>query len=102
MLAERVESLSMFGACKAISGVVLRTRPSILATDVLSESGMRREDFIFCGSRLLALSGSRKRYEFDPPAHPRPNTATNAPATSQALRPRLPSSAAETAASSRL
>jgi hypothetical protein len=83
------ESLSMFGARKPASELVLRTTPSILATDFLSGSGMRREELTFGGSGFKAALRLKERYEFDPQAHPSPNAATSAPAMSQVLRPWL-------------
>jgi len=72
--------------------VVLRTRPSVLAADFVSESGIRRKYVNFCVAGLEATSIFEKRCQFAPPAHPSPNTATNAAAPRHALRPRLPSS----------
>src|SRR5437867_4395049 len=69
--------------------VVLRTRPSVLPTDFVSGSGIPREYLTFWVAWSTADSIFENRYQFAPPAHPSPNTATNAAATSQALRPRL-------------
>src|SRR5258707_3071712 len=80
---------------------VLRTGPSVLA-DFVSESRTGREYVTFCVTGLEAGSKSERRYQFAPPAHPSPKTATKAAATSQALRPRQPSPLADIKTSSRL
>src|SRR5207253_3643901 len=87
----------------------LRTGPSVLAADFASESVdfvsasvIRREYLTFCVAGLEAASKIEKPYQFAPPAHPSPNTATKAAARTHALCPRRPSPLADIKTSSRL
>src|SRR6478672_7363742 len=80
----------------------LRTRPSVLAADFVSASGVRRKYVTFCVAGLKAASISEKRCQFAPPAHPSPNAATKAPAISRALCRPLPSPSGDIKTSSRL
>src|ERR1700716_2624715 len=60
---------------------VLRTGPSVLLADFVSEAGIRREYVTFCVGCSKAASRSEKWYQLAPPVHPSPNTARNGPGT---------------------